>query len=285
MRLVVLSRSRFLHTTRWFVAAAKLRGHDVRVAAPLDCTLLLDHGQPRLLHRSKLPYSADAVISRFSAPEWEHGLAVLRILERMGVPVLNSAESMQQAHDRLLCAAALAGLALPVPSTALVARPDALADVVQSVGGVPCLLAPALQGHGSMAWLSSPDAVTAAVDLAQDRFVVRKIEPAPRVLRAFIVGPEIAGAVTVRPRWPAAPVTAGDAVELPEPLSQLALRAASGLGLGLCGVDIVDTAAGPMILDVDAMPNLRGIHPAVRKAVVAAVIKRVEAMAVARIPV
>ena len=47
MRILLLSRRRWLYSTRRFRETARLRGHEITIADPLECMLLLDPG-PRL---------------------------------------------------------------------------------------------------------------------------------------------------------------------------------------------------------------------------------------------
>lgn len=289
MRFVILSRSRFLYTTRSLVAEAKLRKHDVRVAAPEDCLLLLAGGQPRLLHKNKLPTSADVLIPRLAPEDFDHGLAVLRALERMGVPILNGPEALALSHDRFHTAMALIGLALPVPPTALAPNAESLPAAVEGLGGLPVQLRPVQQGPGRSLLLEQPSTLEAVTAMAWDHgteFVLQRVTGAARELRLYTCGDECLGAVLRRPQWAKAEgIKAGAVVDAPESLRKLALRAATGLGLMAASVDIIETHAGPQIVEVDGLPNLRGIDKAVRSAVVTATIKRAEALGVSRIPV
>ncbi|MBE7491231.1 MAG: hypothetical protein HS108_05675 [Planctomycetes bacterium] len=289
MRFVVLSRSRFLYTTRNLVAEAKLRKHDVRVAAPHECLLLLSGGQGRLLHRGKLPTSADVLIPRLAPEDFDHGLAVLRVLERMGVPMLNGPEPLALARDRFHTAMALVGLALPVPPTTLVPDAESLAAAVEGLGGLPVQLRPVHQGPGRSLLLEQPTTLEAVTALAWEhgsRFVLQRVTGAAREVRLYVCGGECLGAVLRRPQWlKPAGIKAGAPIEAPETLRRLALRVVEGLGLAAASVDMIETHAGPQIVEVDATPNLRGIDKAVRAATVSAMIRRAEALGVARIPV
>ena len=46
------------------------------------------------------------------------------------------------------------------------------------------------------------------------------------------------------------------------PLRRLALGCARRFGLALAGVDVLETAAGPVVVDVDAFPDYAGIDEA-----------------------
>lgn len=289
MRFVILSRSRFLYTTRRLVAEAKVRKHDVRVASPEDCLLLVSGGQPRLLHKGKLPTSADVLIPRLTPEDWDHGLSVLRALERMGVPVLNSSESLALTRDRFHTAMALIGLALPVPPTALVPNAASLPAAVESLGGLTVQLRPCYQGAGRTVLLDQPATLDAVTAMAWDHgadFVLQRVTGAGRELRLYMAGADCLGAVLRRPQWSnPAGVKAGSATEAPDALKKLASRAIDGLGLQVGSVDFIETHAGPLVVEVDGMPNLRGIDKTVREAVASAMIKRAEALGVSRIPV
>jgi len=289
MRFVILSRSRFLYTTRRLVAEAKLRKHDVRVASPRECLLLLAGGQPRLLHKGKLPTSADVLIPRLTPEDWDHGLAVLRTLERMGVPILNNPEVLALTRDRFHTTMALLGLGLPVPATALVPDAESLPAAVDGLGGLPMQLRPASQGPGRSVLLDQPATLEAVAAMAWEhssQFVLQKVVGTAREVRLYVCGGEFLGAVLRRPQWISpAGVKAGATVEAPDALQKLAIRAAQGLGLQVAAVDIVETHAGPLIVEVDGMPNLRGIDKTVRETVATAMVKRAEALGVSRIPV
>ncbi|MBX3473311.1 MAG: hypothetical protein KF754_02940 [Planctomycetes bacterium] len=289
MRFVILSRSRFLYTTRRLVAEAKLRKHDVRVASPHDCLLLVTGGQPRLLHKGKLPTSADVLIPRLTPEDWDHGISVLRALERMGVPVLNSSESLAITRDRFHTAMALIGLGLPVPPTALVPNAASLPAAVESLGGLTVQMRPCYQGAGRTLLLDQPATLETVTAMAWDHgadFVLQRVTGAGRELRLYMAAQECLGAVLRRPQWSGpSSARAGAAVEAPEPLKKLAAKAIAGLGLLVGSVDIIETHSGPLVVEVDGMPNLRGIDKAVRETVATAMVKRAETMGVARIPV
>jgi len=289
MRFVILSRSRFLYTTRRLIAEAKLRRHDVRVASPLECSLVISAGQPRLLFKGKLPSSAEVIIPRLTPEDWQHGMTVLRALERMGVPILNSADALEQTRDRFLGAMAMAGLALPVPPTALVPNALELASAVEALGGLPLQLRPVHQSVGRPVLLDSRatlEAVTAMAWQHGTQFILQKVQGAGRELRLYVAGEEFLGAVLRRPQWASpAGIKPGATVECPEALRKLAQRACTGTGLLVASVDIIETHAGPLLVEIDGMPNLRGIDKPTREAVATAMIKRAEGLGVSRIPV
>ncbi|MDB9702214.1 30S ribosomal protein S6--L-glutamate ligase, partial [Flavobacteriales bacterium] len=55
-----------------------------------------------------------------------------------------------------------------------------------------------------------------------------------------------------------------------------ALKAAKSMGLGIAGVDMLQSARGPLILEVNSSPGLEGIENATGKDIASQIIKYVE---------
>ncbi len=54
----------------------------------------------------------------------------------------------------------------------------------------------------------------------------------------------------------------GEAVDLPAAYERAATRAARAVGLGLAGVDMLESAGGPMVIEVNASPGFEGLEKA-----------------------
>ena len=57
---------------------------------------------------------------------------------------------------------------------------------------------------------------------------------------------------------------------------RIALRAAKVLGLGIAGVDLLRSARGPLVLEVNASPGLEGIETVSNVDVAGAVVQNIE---------
>jgi ribosomal protein S6--L-glutamate ligase len=55
-----------------------------------------------------------------------------------------------------------------------------------------------------------------------------------------------------------------------------ALKAAKAIGLGVAGVDIIQSDSGPMVLEVNSSPGLEGIEKATEKDIAKEIIKYIE---------
>ena len=51
-------------------------------------------------------------------------------------------------------------------------------------------------------------------------------------------------------------------IQLSQPEKQLAVASAKALGLHVCGVDILSSKRGPLVLEVNSTPGLEGIETA-----------------------
>ena len=64
--------------------------------------------------------------------------------------------------------------------------------------------------------------------------------------------------------------------ELTDEEENAALKAAKSLGLGICGVDMLQSARGPLILEVNSSPGLEGIEAATKKDIAKSIIRYIE---------
>ena len=122
MLIVILSRKRSLFSTRRLVAAATRLGHEPIVLDPLQCSLLLGKGRPEVFYRGldgRLP-EIDVVIPRIGTSITEHGLAVVRQFEMIGVPVVNAAQPIARSRNKLRSLQLLSRMNIDIPRTALV---------------------------------------------------------------------------------------------------------------------------------------------------------------------
>ncbi|TFG78989.1 MAG: 30S ribosomal protein S6--L-glutamate ligase, partial [Flavobacteriales bacterium] len=65
-------------------------------------------------------------------------------------------------------------------------------------------------------------------------------------------------------------------IELTDEEENAALKAAKVMGLGIAGVDLLQSARGPLILEVNSSPGLEGIETATGKDIAGHIIKYVE---------
>lgn len=65
-------------------------------------------------------------------------------------------------------------------------------------------------------------------------------------------------------------------IELTDEQENAALKAARSLGLGVAGVDMLESSKGPLILEVNSSPGLEGIEKATSKDIAKSIIRYME---------
>lgn len=273
VRLFVLSRNETLYSTQRIVEAAEKRGHDVFVRDPLKFTLQVP-GHPSLLYISKAFIMPQAVVPRIGASITHFGLTVVRQFEHSGVFALNTSSSIECSRDKLRALQVLAMNEVMVPRTAFVHRKQDLIKAIEDIGGAPVVikLIEGTQGTGVVLAedLNSAQALMELLQFARQRVIVQKFVKESRGtdVRAFVINNQVVAAMrrtATNPSEFRSNLHRGgktESIVLPEAYEQAALKAASCLGLSVAGVDLLETADGPLVLEVNSSPGLEGIEQA-----------------------
>lgn len=291
MKLAILSRNTKLYSTQRLVAAARERGHTVRVLDPLRCYMKIAPGQFQLHYKGKALSGVDAVIPRIGASVTRYGTAVLRQFELMGAYTPNNSDAILRARDKLRCHQLLAGEGIGLPTTVFGDNPDDTADLLGMLGKPPHVikLIEGSQGNGVVLaeTVSASRSVIEAFRGLYANFLVQEFvaEAKGGDLRCFVVGDRVVAAMhrqaepgefrsNLHRGGQASPVT------LSADEQACALRAAKVMGLEVAGVDLLRSRTGPLVLEVNSSPGLEGIEGASGVDIAGAVIEHV----VSRIP-
>jgi len=273
MRFLVLSRNASLYSTSRIVLAARARGHDVTVVDPLDFQVVVSRRKPQLFLGNVPIQRPDVVIPRIGASITTYGLAVVRQLDMMGVPVLNGAVAIARSRDKLRALQLLTRKNIDVPLTVCARSPAALEKALELVGGCPVIvkLQQGTQGIGTMI-AETPQAVGSLLEtlwaMGQDIILQEYIrESKGRDIRAIVVGGKVVAAM--RRTAKAGEFRSnlhrgglGMSVKLDRRYRSAALAATRVMGLEVAGVDMLEGRNGPKILEINSSPGLEGIERA-----------------------
>jgi ribosomal protein S6--L-glutamate ligase len=273
VRIALLSRNAKLHSTARIVEAAHARGHEIDVIDPLGCMVVISRFTHRLFARGRELVGHDVVIPRIGASITDYGLAVLTHFERAGIPSVNSTIAIGRSRDKLRALQYLSAHDVGIPRTAIARTPEAIRAAVDSVGGTPVIikLLKGTQGVGVMK-AESAEGVESIIDtlwgLGQNIILQEFIgESAGRDLRAIVIGGELVA--TMRRTAKKGEFRSnlhrggnGKRVDLPAPYVRAALDAARIMGLGVAGVDMLESKDGPRVIEVNSSPGLRGVERA-----------------------
>ena len=283
MRIAVLSRNRTLYSTRRLVQSARSRGHHVRVIDTLAVAVEVGLTQPgkagpRLITSGPLGLTrtgnipeVDAIVPRIGASVTFYGLAVVRQFEALGVLTTAGASAIDCSRDKLHSIQRMSRAGLPIPRTAVIARPQALFSAIHAVGGVPVVikLIRGTQGRGVVLAknLATATAVLEKVHKARRQALVQEYlaESHGRDTRIIVVGDRCIAAmerIAVDGDFRANLHRGGSAVSVtPDAAtSTLAVAAARAHGLAVAGVDLIQSHRGPLLLEVNSSPGLEGIE-------------------------
>lgn len=271
MKFAILSRNGKLYSTRRLVEAARLRGHSVRVLDPLRCYMRIGLDGFAMHYKGRPLAGYGAVIPRIGTSINRYGNAVLHQFELMGCHTPNPSAANMAARDKLRCHQLLAAKGIDMPVTVFGDNPDDTVDLLAMLGPPPHVikLNEGTQGAGVML-TEKPSASRSVVEALRGlyaNFLVQEFiaEAEGADLRCFVVGNEVVAAM--RRQAPVGDFRANlhrggeaEAVEVTAGQADVAVRAAQGLGLGVAGVDLVLSARGPLVLEVNASPGLEGIE-------------------------
>jgi ribosomal protein S6--L-glutamate ligase len=283
----MLARNPNLYSHRRICEAAKSRGHDIQVVNTLRCYMNITSLRPELHYNGRPLQGFDAVIPRIGASVTYYGLAVLRQFEMMGVWPLNESVAIGRSRDKLRSMQLLARAGIGLPATAFAHDPKQTAEVLKLVGGAPVVikLIEGTQGIGVVLGEteSSAKSVIEAFRGANVNILVQEFirEANATDVRAFVVGEKVVAAI--QRRGPKGDFRSNlhrggeaTAVRIAPAERSTALKAAKTLGLNVCGVDMLRSHHGPVVVEVNSSPGLEGVEKATGRDIAGAVIEFLE---------
>ena len=287
MKIAILSRNKNLYSTKRLVEAAETRGHEVRVIDILRCYMNITSHNPTIHYRGKVLEGFDAVIPRIGASVTFYGTAVLRQFEMMNVFPLNESVALTRSRDKLRSAQLLARKGIGMPITGFAHNPDDIDDLLKIVNGAPLVikLLEGTQGIGVVlaeTQKAAESVVQAFMGLKANIMVQEFIKEAGGAdIRCLVVGGKVVA--SMKRQGPEGEFRSnlhrgGNAslIRLTPEERSTAVRAASIMGLEVCGVDLLRSNHGPVVMEVNSSPGLEGIEGASGKDVAGLIIQHME---------
>jgi ribosomal protein S6--L-glutamate ligase len=273
MQILMLARNPNLYSHKRLVEAAHARDHEVRIVNTLQCYMNITSHRPAVIYKGEPLRDYDAVIPRIGASVTFYGLAVLRQFEMMGVYPLNESVAIGRSRDKLRSLQLLSRAGLGLPVTAFASDPKQTDEVLKIAGGAPVVikLLEGTQGIGVVLGEThkSAKSVIEAFRGAKVNILVQEFikEAGGTDIRALVVGDKIVAAME---RTGAADDfrsnlhRGGSArtIKITPEERSTAVRAAKAMGLNVCGVDMLRSNHGPVIMEVNSSPGLEGVENA-----------------------
>ncbi len=287
MHIVILSLGRGLYSTKRLVEEGKARGHKIEVVHTTKCFMDISSGKPMVHYKKRKLSTVDAVIPRIGASITNYGKSIVRQFEMMGVYCLNSANSIGRSRDKLRSLQILSQKGLPLPKTSFANSTEQTDKLISLVGGAPLVvkLLQGSQGNGVVlaeTHKAAESLIDAFRELKANFLVQQFIHDAQGAdIRCFVVGDKVVAAMKRQAKegeFRSNIHRGGEALKVkisPEE-RKIAVGAAKAMRLNVAGVDIVRSASGPRILEVNSSPGLEAIEGCTGVNVAGAIIRFIE---------
>jgi [lysine-biosynthesis-protein LysW]--L-2-aminoadipate ligase len=203
----------------------------------------------------------DAVLERSISQT--RGLAITSVLERWGIPTINTHAVTATCASKLDTSAALEAAGVPTPATAIAFTPEAALVAAEELG-YPVVLKPVSGSWGRLlAKINDRDAAEAlfehkAVLGGPEHsifYLQRHIDKPGRDIRAFVVGDSVICAIyRESEHWVTNTARGARTRNCPvdATLRDLSLRAASAVGGGVLAIDLLEDRDGLLVSEVNA---------------------------------
>jgi glutathione synthase/RimK-type ligase-like ATP-grasp enzyme len=211
---------------------------------------------------------AEEMVRRADLLEPEHDLYVLKshtqlslsvagLLHARGAQILGPYEACATTQNKIITARVLRAAGVPVPATWVIGDPAELEPIVANH---PLIVKP-YQGHRGAGVHVVRDAAELAAAAAANGggpIVVQEHIAGPgEDLKVYVAGDEV---FAVRKPFSSTSFSVpGRPVDVTSDVRNVALRCGEALGLGLYGLDVIESGDGPVVVDVNYFPGYKGV--------------------------
>lgn len=287
MQIKVLSRNAKLYSTKRLVEAARARNHEISVLNPLNCDLIIKKKDPNIFYKGKKIENVDAIIPRIGVSDTFYGAAVIRQFELMKVFSTLGSLALNRSRDRLRSLQLLSAANLGLPKTAISNDSHNLSGILNFVDDAPLIIKLLERKQGLGVVLAETNNAAVSVLEAFKGLKVRVIfqkfitESSGSDVRAFVVDGRVVGAMRRQAKKGEfrSNLNLGGTIqniELTDEEERCALKAAKIMKMGVCGVDMLQSDDGPLILKVSPSPGLKQIEAVTKKDIAKIIIRYIE---------
>lgn len=288
MRIIILSVSDEIYSTNRLLEEAEERGHQVRVVNHTKCAILIGQGKRQIIFEGRnIINDADVIIPRIGSSVFKHGVAVVKEFEMNGV--LSAAHSLgiARAQNKVRTLQIMNRKNVPIPKTIFSIDPDNVEQQIELLGGAPVIikLQEGTQGLGVILADTEKSAksildtfYTMNASVLMQEYVK---ESNGEDIRIIVAGNKIIAAmkrigVEGDFRSNIHRGGTGEPVNLTSREVKTAIKAAKFLGLPVCGVDLIRSKRGSLLIEVNSTPGLQGVEAFTKTNVAVEIIKYLE---------
>ena len=287
MKIAILSNGPSNYTTKRLKEAAKARGHSVRIVKYSQCYIRVEKGKPTVRYKGKDLDDVDAIIPRIAQSITKYGTSIVRQFEMRGIYTIASSIAIVRSRDKLRAYQLLAKNGVGIPSTVFARETADLDDVIEQAGGTPLIIKVAKGTHGNGVVLAetkkAAKAVMQAFYVEGISFLVQEFikESAGEDIRVLVVGNKVVASIKRQNldddfRSNTHQGGVGSKIKLTEEEKKMAIKAARVMGLSVCGVDMMRSDRGPLVLEVNSSASIKTPELITKRDVATKIIEHIE---------
>ncbi len=266
MNIAILSKGPGNYSTKRLKEEAELRGHSVRIINYAKCYVTLEQSNPIVRYEGEPLKDIDAVIPRIATNLTKYGGTIVRQFEMQGIFTTVGSLAIYRTRDKLRSMQILARSGVGIPKTVVSRETTEVEDLIELAGGAPLIIKVARGTHGKGVVLAetkkAAEAVMQAFYVEGVNFLAQEFikESAGTDIRAFVVGGKVVASMQRQSldddfRSNIHQGGEGSSVKLTDEERKTAQKAAKAMGLPICGVDMMRSDRGPLVLEVNASPG------------------------------
>jgi RimK family alpha-L-glutamate ligase len=206
-------------------------------------------------------------IGRGSLEELVFRMDVLYRLQRAGSYIVNSPEAIEHCVDKYDILTILEENGIPIPKTATTENANEALKAFKELGG-DVVIKPLFGSRGVGATrINDPEVATTvfrAITLYHGVIYLQEfVSHGVSDIRAFVLGDRVIAAMKrVANNWKTnySQGATPQATQLEKPLEDLAVKSAQSIDCKVGGVDILESPAGPVVVEVNSQPGWRGLQ-------------------------
>ncbi len=289
MKIAILSNGPGNYSTKRLKEEFKLKGHEVDVVKYKDCFASVESSNPEVRYHDEVLTGYDAIVPRIASNMTRYGTAIVRQFEMQGVFTTASSIAINRSRDKLRSLQLMARAGVGIPKTVFTRDGSEIDSLIDELGEMPIIIKLASGTHGNGVVLAETKKAAKSVmqafhvmdddgtNILMQEFIK---ESAGEDIRVFIVGGVVVASMKRKGlddefRSNLHLGGEGTIVKLTEEERKTAQRAAKAMGLAICGVDIMRSDKGPLVLEVNSSPGF-GIEKVTGRNVAVKIVEYVE---------
>ncbi len=287
MRILILSRNSALYSTQSLLRACYRRGHFARVIDHQMCDLVIDTNRLAIYYQGEELSGFDAIIPRIGSSVTNSGTNLIRQFEFQGIFTTTRADAILRARNKWRCFQILAAEGIPVPKSIIPNYLQIEESFIRDQFDTPLVIKLLESTHGLGVILSEnyQNAVTTieAFHRLKEMAMMQEFikESSGSDIRVIVVDGEVIASMVRQAREGEFRSNlhrgaSARVVRLTEEEKRISRKVCKILGLDVAGVDLLRSAKGPLLLEVNSSPGLEGIESVTGIDIAGAVIKYIE---------